>query len=116
MTAGSMASFRQGSPAKPVAGGNTRGAITLFVASVAVLIFGLFLGPLVWIAIVLFLIGCALSLYTLFAGVEGFSRQGPCPHCETEIKVDTEGPRSTISCPCCKHRITLKNERLVDVS
>lgn len=49
------------------------------------------------------------------AGVPDHIAQGNCPYCEAEVLVlNEEG--TTKSCPTCKHRLTLRNGNLVDVT
>jgi len=109
-----VSKFRS-SPTEGAKGGNVRTATTLWLMSAGALVVSAFLGPLVFLGIALLVLGSLTSLVILFTGVPNFYRKGACPHCATEVKIMSSS-KDGVSCPGCKHRLVLRDERICDVT
>lgn len=67
-------------------------------------------GPFAIIGIPLLIWGCMVELVKAAQ-----HRTGQCPHCDETILVMAKESSIAI-CPACKHRLQLRQERLVDLT
>lgn len=93
-------------PSEPTKAAPIRGAL---VGILAVLIFGIFSAAYPSNATLLWIVGGIL-----FFGFLGGSRSGKCPNCGAGIFLRTGQTKR--KCGECKHRVVLRNNRLIDVT
>ncbi|MFS2325372.1 hypothetical protein U2P60_08215 [Brucella sp. H1_1004] len=98
-----------------VSGGRGSAGCMPYLASIVILIVTAALGPLIYLGLAIFLGANVLMLFLTFKGVPNFYRQGTCPHCDTLVKI-IANPPGAITCPGCKHRLLLKQNRIHDVT
>ncbi|WP_273726089.1 hypothetical protein [Brucella gallinifaecis] len=96
-------------------GGGGRTGCMIYLASIVVLLISSALGPLIYLGCAIFLGANVLMVILSFKGIPNFYRQGDCPHCDTSVKI-IANPPGAITCPGCKHRLLLKDNRIYDVT
>lgn len=95
-------------------GGGGRTGMMLWFAGMVILFVSALLGPLIYLGLLIAVGASLFGCILIFTGVPDFYRQGDCPHCGTTVKIIAE-PGRAMTCPGCKHRLLLRDERLHDV-
>jgi DNA-directed RNA polymerase subunit RPC12/RpoP len=81
------------------------GVLVLLCAAGAITFFGFFFLPLLFVGLLAFVVAIPAGL---------MSRRGKCPNCgENALLV---GGATKHRCTACKHRLVLRDRRLVDVT
>ena len=88
----------------------------LLVLLVGVPVGTLIAGPVgLIIGITAFTCLCLKASWQAFAGEKDAARSGQCPHCAGPVLIRNV-ENFSMSCPTCKHRLTLRDGYLVDVT
>lgn len=103
------------SPTTAAKGGGGRTGMMLWFAGIVILCVSALLGPLIYLGLLIAVGASLFACVLFFVGVPNFYRQGDCPHCGTTVKIIAE-PGRAMTCPGCKHRLLLKEDRLHDVT
>lgn len=110
------------SPTTPVRGSTLGTGVGTWFSSFGWLIGGVLLfavpvvGPVIGsLCLVRFVWLSLKAAWMALAGVPDQIAKGSCPHCNAEVLVINEDGAAK-SCPTCRHRLTLRSGRLVDVT
>lgn len=88
----------------------------LLVLFVGVPIGSLIAGPVgLTIGVLAFGYLCLKASWQALVGEKDAARSGRCPHCEGPVLIRNVEDAS-MNCPTCKHRLTLRDGHLVDVT
>ncbi len=88
----------------------------LLVLFVCAPVGSLIAGPVgLTIAVLAFAYLCLKATWQALVGEKNAARSGQCPHCDGPVLIRNV-ENGSMNCPTCKHRLTLRGERLVDVT